>query len=72
MTFTLSPTRITYGERPFRLEPGTASPDSDIYAATPEDRAGTVRAAFDAGITYFHAAYEREAQSLGQSLKSLG
>ncbi len=65
-------TRIGYGERPFRREPGTLSPDSDIYAATPEDRAATVKAALDAGVTYFHAAYEREAQSLGQSLKSLG
>ena len=69
---TLSPTRIAYSERPFRREPGTVSPDSDIYAASPEDRAATVRAALDAGITCFHAAYEREALSLGQSLKSLG
>jgi aryl-alcohol dehydrogenase-like predicted oxidoreductase len=66
------PTRIAYGERPFRLEPGTMSPNSDIYAASPEDRAASVKAALDLGITYFHAAYEREAQSLGQSLKSLG
>ena len=65
-------TRIAYGERPFRLEPGTVSPDSDIYAASSEDRADTVKAALDAGITYFHAAYEREAQSLGQSLQTLG
>ena len=49
-----------------------ASPDSDIYAASPEDRANAVKAALDAGVTYFHAAYEREAQSLGQSLKALG
>ena len=47
------------------------SPGSDIYAASPEDRAASVKAAFDAGITYFHAAYEREAQSLGQSLNTL-
>ena len=66
------PTRIGYGERPFRLEPGTVSPGSDIYAATPKDRAATVKAALDLGVTYFHAAYEREAQSLGQSLKMLG
>jgi len=54
------------------LEPGTVSPDSGIYAASPEDRAAAVKAALDAGITYFHAAYEREAQSLGQSLRLLG
>ncbi len=66
------PARLAYGERPFRREPGTAAPDSDIYAASSEDRAATVKAALDAGITYFHAAYEREAQSLGQSLKFLG
>ena len=68
----LSPTRLAYSERPFRREPGSASPDSDIYLATSEERAGTVRAALDAGITLFHAAYEREAASLGVSLKSLG
>lgn len=72
MTHIEIPTRIAYGERPFRQEPGTVSPDSDIYAASPEDRARAVKAALDLGITYFHAAYEREAQSLGQSLKSLG
>ena len=68
----LSPTRLAYGERPFRREPGSAPPDSDIYLATPEERAATVRAALDAGITFFHAAYEREAASLGASLRSLG
>jgi len=68
----LSPTRLAYGERPFRREPGSAAPDSDIYLATPEERAETVRAALDAGITFFHAAYEREAASLGMSLRSLG
>ena len=66
------PTRLAYGERPFRREPGSASPDSDIYLASPEERAATVRAALDAGITLFHAAYEREAASLGASLKRLG
>ena len=65
-------TRLAYSERPFRREPGTTSIDSDIYAASPDDRANTVKAALDLGITYFHAAYEREAQSLGQSLKTLG
>jgi len=72
MTHIPIPTRIAHGERPFRLEPGTVSPDSDIYAASPEDRAAAVKAALDLGVTYFHAAYEREAQSLGQSLQSLG
>lgn len=66
------PTQIAYGERPFRLEPGTASPGSDIYAASPEERAAIIKAALDLGIAYFHAAYEREAQSLGDSLKTLG
>jgi len=69
---TLSPTRLACGERPFRREPGSASPDSDIYLAPPQERAATVGAALDAGITFFHAAYEREAASLGASLKSLG
>ena len=72
MSITFSHTRLAYGERPFRLEPGTVSPDSDIYASPPEDRAAVVKAALDAGITYFDAAYEREAQSLGQSLRTLG
>jgi aryl-alcohol dehydrogenase-like predicted oxidoreductase len=72
MTLTLLPTRIAYGERPLRREPGTVAPNSDIYAQSPQDRAATVRAALDSGITYFHAASEREALSLGQSLKSLG
>lgn len=70
--FTFPSSRIAYGERPFRREPGSASPDSDIYLATPEERAATVRAALDTGVTYFHAAYEREAASLGASLRSLG
>ncbi len=63
---------LAYSERPFRREPGTASPDSDIYTATPEERAATVKAALDAGITVFYASYEREAQSLGESLRRLG
>ena len=50
----------------------SVSPESDIYLTTPEERAATIRAALDAGITFFHAAYEREAASLGASLKSLG
>ncbi len=72
LTTLLGPTRLAYGERPTRREPGTVSPDSDIYAATPDERTATIRAALDAGVTFFHAAYEREAQSLGQSLKLLG
>jgi aryl-alcohol dehydrogenase-like predicted oxidoreductase len=71
-TPTLGPTRIAWGERPFRREPGTAPPDSDIYLAPPDARAEAVRAALDAGIACFHAAYEREAQSLGTSLRALG
>ncbi len=63
---------LAFGEQPFRREPGTASPDSDIYAAPPEERAATVKAALDAGITLFHATYEREAQSLGEALRLLG
>lgn len=70
--FLSSPTRLAYSERPFRREPGSMSPDSDIYLATPEERAVTVQAALEAGITFFHAAYEREAASLGASLKRLG
>lgn len=71
-TLSLSPTRLAYSERPFRREPGSASPDSDIYLAAPEERAATVQDALDAGITFFHAAYEREAASLGASIQSLG
>lgn len=63
---------LAFSERPFRREPGTASLDSDIYSATPEERAATVQAALDAGITLFHAHYEREAQSLGESVRRLG
>lgn len=69
---TLSPTHLAYGERPFRREPGTVPPDGDIYEATTDERAAAVRAALDAGITYFHAAYEREMMSLGASLQTLG
>ena len=71
-TFSLSPTRLAYSERPYRREPGTDTLDSDIYLATPAERATVVKAAFEAGITHFHAAYEREAHSLGASIKSLG
>ena len=63
---------LAYSEQPFRREPGTDAPDSDIYTAPPEERAATVQAALDAGITLFHALYEREAQSLGESLRRLG
>ncbi len=68
----LSPTPLAYSERPYRCEPGTDTAGSDIYLTTPEERAATVKAALDMGITYFHAAYEREAQSLGASIKALG
>jgi aryl-alcohol dehydrogenase-like predicted oxidoreductase len=63
---------IGYAEKPYRHEPGVDGPDSDIYQATPEERAQTVQAALDAGITFFHAAHEREAASLGASLRALG
>lgn len=66
------PSLIGFAERPFRLEPGTSTPDSDIYQTTPEERAKTIQSAIEAGITFFHAAYEREAASLGASLKTLG
>lgn len=72
MSITLHPPNLAYSERPFRREPGAVPLDSDIYAASPGDRAAAVKSALDLGITYFHAAYEREAQSLGQSLKTLG
>ena len=68
----ISSSPLAFGERPFRREPGRASPESDIYLDSEDERAKTIKAALDAGITFFHAAYEREAQSLGQSLKSLG
>ena len=68
----LSPTRLAYSERPYRREPSADTPTSDIYLATPEERAATVKAALDAGIAYFHATYEHEAQSLGASIKLLG
>ena len=63
---------IAYAERPWRRDPATAPGDGDIYAATPDERAQTVQAAFDAGIRLFHAAHEREAVSLGASLRTLG
>ena len=72
MSLLLSAPHLAYSERPLRREPGTAAPSSEIYAASPADRAEAVKAALDSGLTLFHAAYEREAQSLGQSLKTLG
>ena len=68
----LGPGRLAFGERPYRREPGTGSANDDIFLASPEERTQTLRTALDAGITFFHAAYEREAQSLGNSLKTLG
>ena len=64
--------KIAYGERPRRREPGTVSADSDIYLASSSERAQTIQAAYEAGIRFFHVAYEREAASLGQSLQTLG
>lgn len=63
---------IGYGERPFRLEPGQDAADSDIYQASPQERAAVVARAVETGVTLFHAAYEREAASLGASLHNLG
>ena len=64
---------LAFAERPWRRDPeAAASPDGDIYAATPEARAQTVQTAFDAGLRLFHAAHEREAASLGASLRTLG
>jgi aryl-alcohol dehydrogenase-like predicted oxidoreductase len=63
---------IAFGERPTRAAPGTDTLGSDIYAGTPQERADIIRAALDAGITFFHAAHEREAASLGASLRTLG
>lgn len=63
---------VAFAERPLRRAPSQPSPDGDIYAAPPDERARTVRAALDAGISVFHAAHEREAASLGASLKTLG
>ncbi len=63
---------LAYAERPWRRDPQEVSPDGDIYRAAPTERAATVQAAYDAGIRLFHAAHEREAASLGASLKALG
>ena len=63
---------LGYSERPTRRDPATLGPDADIYQSTPQERADVVQAALDAGVTLFHAAHEREAQSLGQSLQTLG
>lgn len=63
---------VAFAERPLRRDPAQPSPDGDIYAASPNERARTVGAALDAGITVFHAAHEREAASLAASLKTLG
>ncbi len=65
-------TVIGFGERPRRREPGTGDVGTDIYTATSAERAHSVQAAWDAGVRVFHAAYEREAASLGASLKTLG
>lgn len=60
------------GERPWRRAPDDPAPNGDIYRMGPGERAQTVQVALDAGITLFHAAHEREAMSLGQSLQMLG
>ncbi len=63
---------IGYAERPWRRDPHDVPPGGDIYQATPEERAAVVAAARECGITLFHAAHEREAVSLGDSLRRLG
>lgn len=63
---------LCYGERPWRRAPDDAAPDGDIYRASADERAQGVQAALDTGVTFFHAAHEREAVSLGQSVRTLG
>lgn len=63
---------LCYAERPWRRAPDNAAPDGDIYRASAAERAEVVQAALDANITFFHAAHEREAVSLGQSIQTLG
>ncbi len=62
---------LCYGERPWRRAPDDAGGEGDIYRASAHERAQVVQAALDAGITFFHAAHEREAVSLGQSIQTL-
>jgi aryl-alcohol dehydrogenase-like predicted oxidoreductase len=62
---------LAYAERPWRRDPAEIMPDGDIYSAAPEARAETVQSAFEAGVRLFHAAHEREAASLGTSLRTL-
>lgn len=64
--------QLGYGERPWRRAPDDPAPDGDIYRLGADERAQVVQAALEAKVTFFHAAHEREAQSLGQSLQTLG
>ncbi len=63
---------LCYAERPWRRAPEDPAPAPDIYCASVSERAAVMQAALDAGITLFHAAHEREAASLGQSIQTLG
>lgn len=63
---------LGYAERPWRRAPDDVGGSGDIYRASAEERAGVVRFAREKGVTLFHAAHEREAVSLGASLRSLG
>lgn len=63
---------LCWGERPWRRAPDTPAPDGDIYQNAAAERAALMQQALDAGITLFHAAHEREAQTLGDSMARLG
>ena len=62
---------IGYAEKPYRRAPEAAALGGDIYQATPEERERALQHALDTGISFFHAAHEREATSLGASLRTL-
>ena len=63
---------LGYSEHPKRRDPSVPSETADIYQSTPAERAAVVQTALDTGVNFFHAAHEREAQSLGRSLQTLG
>jgi len=63
---------LCYAERPWHRAPDDIAPNGDIYRAGADERAQVVQTALEAGVTFFHAAHEREAVSLGASVKALG
>ncbi len=69
---TLDTGALCYAERPWRRAPDDMALNGDIYRAGAGERAQVVQTALEAGITLLHAAHEREAVSLGQSLRTLG